>query len=408
MTHFYERNITDIKQEYTIFLINVLSPLIYEGIKGLYDEAKKTEDKFTEAQKTHQNINNPGVLKLFQKFLLNIQNLNNHHIENETIRIRDNSKIADIFDDLIRAVVKSNIVLLTYNASGKTCTLVKERYHENIDIKEFIHKCYIECAKSFYNYPELFWHKYSTIDIQRNKRESHEIIKKAINEAIRKIIPMKLILEEYLSKDYIKDSGNIGSDVNDAEYMNIRNMLARDLHNKEERKILEESYSSDSNDRDLDDNNYSSESEDENTNNKTNEENDLENLILEGGSSSEEKESKNENYNDVDETNEVNNDKENDKQPKSKDIQINFGDRQSASSKIFQHALAAIDKPKQNNSIENEEHTENVNTKKPTNESPINISRKGKIAHQGLKEDNKHIKHNTNTPQSEIMDNLLN
>jgi hypothetical protein len=101
MKHFYERNITDIKQEYTIFLTNILTPLLYEGIKKLYNQSLEFEKKFELAQTKDSNIKNPGVLKLFQKFLKNLPNLNNHLIETETNRLRDTSKCADIFDDLI-------------------------------------------------------------------------------------------------------------------------------------------------------------------------------------------------------------------------------------------------------------------------------------------------------------------
>jgi hypothetical protein len=43
---------------------------------------------------------------------------------------------------------------------------------QRIDIKTFIHKIYIECAIQFFNYPELFWHKYSTNEVQKKKREA--------------------------------------------------------------------------------------------------------------------------------------------------------------------------------------------------------------------------------------------
>jgi len=242
MKHFYERNITDIKQEYTIFLTNILTPLLYEGIKKLYNQSLEFEKKFEIAQTKDPNIKNPGALKLFQKFLKNLPNLNNHLIETETNRLRDNSKCADIFDDLIKAVIKSNIILLTFNTSDKTCNIVKERYHDNIDVKEFIHKCYIECAKIFYDYPEIFWHKYSTIDIKRNQREAHELVRKCIVEAIRKMLPMKLILEEYLKNDYVEDHKQNLGDLNQAEYTNIKNLLRRDLYNQNGgNSILEDS-----------------------------------------------------------------------------------------------------------------------------------------------------------------------
>jgi len=347
MTHFYERNITEIKAEYTIFLVNVLSPLIYEGILGLYNEAKKLEEKFINAKKHKSNIENPGVLKLFQKLLSDIPNLNNYHIENETIRIRDNSKIADIFDDLIRAVIKSNIVLLTYNASGKTCTLVTDRYHENVDIKDFIHKCYIECAKAFYNYPELFWHNYSTIDIQRNKRDCHEIIKKSINESIRKIIPMKLVLEEYLSKDYIQQDNDITGNINNADYMNIKNMLMRDLHDKENmenKNILEDDVNNlnDSDDllvNEIDDGDNST---DDN----------LDNLIIES-TSNDSNDSDNENeFNEIDDgINEIDDNY--------KEVHIEMNNKKNEANRIFQNAIDAMNNKHQSNNIKDDEQPDN-------------------------------------------------
>ena len=33
MSYFYERNITEIKNEYTTFLINIMTPFLYEGLK---------------------------------------------------------------------------------------------------------------------------------------------------------------------------------------------------------------------------------------------------------------------------------------------------------------------------------------------------------------------------------------
>lgn len=237
--HFYERNITEIKNEYTIFLCNILTPLLYEGIYNLYEKAKEYELKYKQLEHL-QNVENPGTLKLFQKFLKNLPKLNNHLIEEETNRIRDNSKCADIFDDLIKAVVKSNIVLLTYNSNEKKCEIVNSRYHETISINEFIHKCYIECAKTFYNYPELFWHEYSTLDVKRNQMEAKKEIINCIHESIRKTLPIKLILQEYLKNDYILDNDDeIADGINKSQYINIKNLLKKDLFETQEQKILE-------------------------------------------------------------------------------------------------------------------------------------------------------------------------
>jgi hypothetical protein len=203
--HYYERNIVEIKTEYTDFFINMISPLVFEGMKSIYMRAVELEKTYEEAARKNVAFKNPGVLKLFQHFLKGVPSLNVNLIEAEMIRIRDSSKHADIFDKLIKAVIKSNIVLLTYNASGKECKLVNEKFHEKIDINNFIHKIYIECAIQFYNNPELFWDKYPPIEIQKNKRDAINIIKSCVREAIIKILPLEYILVEYLKNDYIQN-----------------------------------------------------------------------------------------------------------------------------------------------------------------------------------------------------------
>ena len=201
--HYYERNIVEIKTEYTNFLINIMAPLVYEGIKSMYDKAVEVEKETEQAVLQGMINENPGVLKIFQHFLKNIQTLNTQLIEAEYIRIRDSSKHADIFEKLIKATFKSYIVLLTYNASGKECKLVNEKIHEKINIKDFIHKVYVECSKILFLNPELFWHQFPTIEQQKNKRESISIIKEAIKEALIKVLPLNDIITEYLKNDYI-------------------------------------------------------------------------------------------------------------------------------------------------------------------------------------------------------------
>lgn len=222
--HYYEKNIVDIKNIYTDFLLNMISPLIFEGIKSIYTKAITVEQEYQKAMLEDDKITNPGVLKIFQHFLKGIPTLNSNLIESEMVRIRDSSKNADIFDKIIRAVFKSHIILLTYNASGKECLLVKEKYHERIEIKDFIHKIYVESAKHFYNNPELFWHNFPSIDIKKNHLQCIDIIKNSVKEAILKVLPLNDILTEYLRNDYIPDKT-----VEEMQQINqIRSMLGKE------------------------------------------------------------------------------------------------------------------------------------------------------------------------------------
>lgn len=228
MTHFYEKNIVDIKKEYTEYLLNILTPLLYEGFNSIYSKARITDQSFNEACKKDPNLKNPGIIAIFQHFVSGIPKLNDHLIEEETKRIRDNSRCANFFDDLIKAVIKSNIILLTYNSSGKKCKLVEEKFHQNMDIKAFVHKCYVECSRIFYDHALLFWHELPPNDLKYNKQIIYQLVKHGIKNAIRHTLPMKLILEEYLKNDYIVEANE--EDQMNNKFIKIKDMLNRDIY----------------------------------------------------------------------------------------------------------------------------------------------------------------------------------
>ena len=224
----YEKNIVEIKNEYTTFLVNIITPLIYEGIKSVYSYSLETHQQLLEKAQ-NAKVENPGPLKIFQTCLKELPTLNQYQVSEEVKRIKEYSKCSEWFDDLVKAVVKSNIVLLTFSLSGES-NIVKEKYHTQISTDEFIHKCYIESAKAIYNNPELFWHGFPTLEIKRNQRDACEIIRCAIHEAIRKMLPMKLILSEYLQNDYVPEDFNVGSKMPDSQYENVKSMVNKDIN----------------------------------------------------------------------------------------------------------------------------------------------------------------------------------
>ena len=69
-------------------------------------------------------------------------------------------------------------------------------------VDHFIHLCYIELARNFWKNPYLFDDTISKIDYQRNRRDAELIIDSTINETIRKQLPVKHILKEYLGNEY--------------------------------------------------------------------------------------------------------------------------------------------------------------------------------------------------------------
>uniref|UniRef100_A0A6C0LRV4 Uncharacterized protein n=1 Tax=viral metagenome TaxID=1070528 RepID=A0A6C0LRV4_9ZZZZ len=177
----------EIKNEYTEHLTETLYPFIYEGLHSIYKESVKIADDNKQSDK---------ILLIFQKALQQIETWNRLKIEDETKRIKEASGTNEYLDDLIRAVIKSNIILLTY--SNHISNTIAQTFYNNLSTANFIHRCYIECAKDTHNNPYLFYHSVSPLDLKRNQVIIHQNIQSAIIRAVRKMLPISIILKEYL------------------------------------------------------------------------------------------------------------------------------------------------------------------------------------------------------------------
>ncbi len=177
--------LVETKKEYTTQLVNIISPFIFDGIQSLYEEACKVSKDNEE-------------LKIFQNFLKKIPSWNPLILESETARILKESNCEDLLPQLLSAVIKSNIMVLT-NTPPERKQLIK--LPKDIDFQRFIHFAYIETAKSIYENPYLFYHKFSVFDVKKNQRDARDTIKNSIHEAIRKLLPLQYILKEYLVEE---------------------------------------------------------------------------------------------------------------------------------------------------------------------------------------------------------------
>jgi hypothetical protein len=90
----------------------------------------------------------------------------------------------------------------------------------------FVHKCYIEVAREFWKRPFLMSHQLSNIDLQRNLAESEKVIKESIHETVRRMLPVRSILKEYLGNDY-KDEEITDEDITSNISLNTKNNLRK-------------------------------------------------------------------------------------------------------------------------------------------------------------------------------------
>jgi hypothetical protein len=215
-------NLVEKKNEYTINLVNVLSPLVYEGLVSIYTEAL--------------NVSNSAdnILKVFQSFLRKIPKLSQEMINQETERILKNSKSCDWLSNLVKATIKANMIILTFNPHLKLQNKIESSYYKNINLEDFIHKIYIECARELWNNPYLMYHQYSPIELKRNQRDTINLVKDAIREAIRRLLPLKELLEIYLDDELEQnDLPDFDRNITEIGERNIKKLINKDLKEEE-------------------------------------------------------------------------------------------------------------------------------------------------------------------------------
>lgn len=214
------RVLVDAKTEYTKQLLDLLTPRFYEGILSLYDDSKGL---------CHKKRDN-NILITFQQLLRSIPKWNKNILENEYTRIVNKSN-CDFLEDLITAIFVANTKILS---AIKTDVTRNKKHKLNLSIPNgisFIHKCYIQVAREFWKNPYLLDDSIGSCDIQRNMRDSYQLIDNAICESIRKQLPVRHILKEYLGEitEDDREDDDISSIMTNSERDNLKRLVAADI-----------------------------------------------------------------------------------------------------------------------------------------------------------------------------------
>ena len=213
--------LVDAKEEYTKQLVSILKPCIYQGIKSIYIDAKDI---------CHQDNTPDNVLMVFQDLLSRIPKWSQDIITKEYDRISSVSK-CDYIDDLLKVVYVSHIKVLTIVHSAQR--------NKKISIKvpsgsHFIHLCYIECAREFWKDPYLFSDRVSKYEYQKNMRDSETMISECITETIRKQLPVRHILKEFLNEpdeEIEEEDEDIKEPVNKKYLKKLETVVKKELKN---------------------------------------------------------------------------------------------------------------------------------------------------------------------------------
>ena len=189
----------DAKRELTLQLIDLLTPHLYDGIKSIFNTCKT----------------NTSVLRCFQEKLCTIPIWNQDIIDSEFDRItskKDFEYLDKLLDMLFVSHVKVLSVLKLNESKNKIDIQVPNQ-------KTFVHKCYVECARSFYRDPYLIDDRDNDhSEVQRNVKRSYIVINSCIEKTIRDLIPLKDILEKYsqvLEDEPQSDVDELEDEIND-------------------------------------------------------------------------------------------------------------------------------------------------------------------------------------------------
>ena len=179
--------LSEAKNEYSSRLVTILTPLILEGIKSIFDEALSLCSENEESEK---------YLMTFQNFLSRVPKWNNSIIEEERKRIITKSG-CNYLEDLITCVHITQLKILT------SIRVSQKQKKIDIDIPKldsFIHKCYIYFARKLYTNVYLYEKDIMPLNYQKNMRESELICQESILNVIRDNMPVETILRAYIDK----------------------------------------------------------------------------------------------------------------------------------------------------------------------------------------------------------------
>jgi hypothetical protein len=195
---------------------------VLKGFKTIYSDAVQVVAEDTDRQLEGK------VLKVFQKLLKTIPTWSQDILTKETARIR-NGFTGDVsLDDLLKAIIKANMVILSNNNPELSLQYLAgpNKFHDTVKLEQFVHQLYIECARKFYMYPELFFTDVPPIESNKNTRESLKIIEECYNQAVRKMIPLNMTLKMYLNDNYMLPTSKADDNtLTEAESNNLKKMM---------------------------------------------------------------------------------------------------------------------------------------------------------------------------------------
>jgi len=184
----YTSNVlTDSKNEWSILLINYLTPHVIDGFRSIFNESVQLCEKSDELEK---------YLMTFQNLLSRIPKWNNEMIRIEKERIMALCNCSYL-EDLMTCV---HIIQLKILSCVRVGNESKKITIDIPDFGSFLHKVYINVARKLYSNIYLFEIDIPSLEIQKRNREFEVIVQICIMNTIRDSIPVETLLRQYIDE----------------------------------------------------------------------------------------------------------------------------------------------------------------------------------------------------------------
>lgn len=187
MDDFTTNTLNESKNEWSILLINSITPHIIDGFKSIFNES---------LQLCQQNDESDKYLMTYQNLLSRIPSWNQSIVDTEKNRIIVKSKLSYL-EDLVTCVHIIQLKLLSCVRVGS------ENKKINIDIPDFslfLHKIYIAIARKLYSNIYLFELDIPPLEQQRRNREFEMLVQTCIMNTIRDQLPIEQLLRQYIDE----------------------------------------------------------------------------------------------------------------------------------------------------------------------------------------------------------------
>jgi hypothetical protein len=189
----YTSNIlNDSKNEWSILLINYITPHIIDGFRAIFNES------------IHLCESNDEI----EKYLMTFQNLLSRIPKwNQTIVLAEQERIVkscncSYLEDLITCVHIIQLKILTVMRVGQK----QKKIDINVPkLDDFIHKVYIHVARKIYKNVYLFELNLPPLQIQKHNRELEIIVQECILNSLRESVPVEAILKAYMDETVEED-----------------------------------------------------------------------------------------------------------------------------------------------------------------------------------------------------------